>query len=250
MLSNIRFVLNGNEGGGGTPLLFLSNFLRSSLNSFCLALTLFLIIVTQNNIPPLQKPVLKLGSFLGAGWDGRFLFGYRQCVADIFWLKAVQIIGEKTISKEQYDTLYQMVDQVTTLDPLFIDAYVMGGVIFAFRGNMPERSNALLHKGHQANPKNWEILFYTGFNDYFYFQNYLSAADNISKAALLPGANPLIARLASRLYVASGNPDTAIAFLTGMIQTINDDAVKQALLQRVYDIQNGKIKGLFRPPDR
>lgn len=232
-------------------LLFLSDSLRSGLKFFCFVLVLFFfVVVTQSNIPSLPKPASNIGGFLQGKWDGRFLLGYRQCVADLFWLKAVQIIGEKTISKAQYDAFSQTVDQVTTLDPLFIDAYVMGGVVLAFHGNMPEQSNALLHKGHKANPRNWEILFYRGFNDYFYFQNYLSAANHLSQAAMLPGANPLIAKLASRLYVVAGDSTTAIAFLMSMIQTVKDDDVKQALLQRVYDIQNGKIEDLSRPPDR
>lgn len=244
----MQFVLNRNEGGGVPPLLFLSDSLQSCLKFFCLVLTLFLVVVTQNNIPPLPKPVSKLNTVLFDRWDGRFLLGYRQCVADLFWLKAVQIIGEKRISQAQYDLLYQTLQQVTTLDPLFVDAYVMGGVVLAFHGNMPKRSNALLHKGHKANPHNWEIPFYIGFNDYFYFQDYKSAAEHLSQAALLPGANPGIANLASRLYVASGDSATAIAFLTGMIQTIKDDTIKQSLLQRIKDIQDGKIKGIFRPP--
>lgn len=244
----MQFALNRNEGGGGAPLLFLSDALRSCLNFFGLVLALFLIIVTQNNIPPLPKPLSKLSTVLPDRWEGRFLLGYRQCVADLFWFKALQIIGSKTITEEQYRDVYDMLDVTTTLDPKFEAVYIYGGPFLSIVGNLPDKSQALLHKGHDALPNNWQILFSIAFNDYIYLQNYASAAKNMEKVAALPDAPPIAAMLASRLHIEAGNPSMAIAFLVHMVQTTKDEAVKKSLLQRIKEIQEGKIKGIFRPP--
>jgi hypothetical protein len=213
-----------------------------------LALTLLLVVVTQNNIPPLPKPVSKLNIVLPDRWEDRFLFGYRQCVADLFWFKALQIIGSKTITEGQYHDLYDTLDMTTTLDPKFEAVYIYGGTFLSVMGNLPKESQALLYKGDKALPNNWQILFSIAFNDYIYFQNYASAAKNMEKVAALPGAPPIAAMLASRLHIEAGNPSMAIAFLIHMIQTTKDEAVKKSLLQRIKEIRDGRIKGIFRPP--
>ncbi|MEK7279179.1 MAG: tetratricopeptide repeat protein, partial [Nitrospirota bacterium] len=57
--------------------------------------------------------------------------GYDQLVADIVWLQAIQVIGDKRISEEGYNWIYHALDVVTTLNPKMDYAYQVGGIVLS-----------------------------------------------------------------------------------------------------------------------
>src|SRR4030066_1300401 len=157
------------------------------------------------------------------------VLGYEQLAADIIWLKAIQVIGEDTVTPGGYDWIYHALDVVTTLDPKFAYAYQLGGVTLSVLGKVPEKSNALLLKGMKENTDVWQIPFYIGFNNFFYLNDYKTAAEYMAKASGLPGHPEYLPKLAARLYVQAGNPDTALEFLSRMYRETKDDKVMEAL---------------------
>ena len=164
------------------------------------------------------------------------VLGYDQLVGDIIWLRAIQVIGEDTVTPKGYDWLYHALDVVTTLDPKFAYAYQLGGVTLSVLGKVPEKSNALLLKGMKENPDVWQIPFYIGFNNFFYLNDYKTAAEYMAKASGLPGHPEYLPKLAARLYVQAGNPDVALEFLSRMYKDTDDEKVKLALEQRIKEV--------------
>ena len=164
------------------------------------------------------------------------VFGYDQLVADIIWLRAIQVIGDKVVTPKGYDWVYHALDVVTTLDPKFAYAYQLGGVTLSVLGKRPDLSNMLLEKGVRENPEVWQIPFYIGFNNFFYLNDYETAAEYIDKASKLPGHPAYLPKLAARLYVQAGNPDVALEFLSRMYKDTDDEKVKLALEQRIKEV--------------
>ncbi|MGH7255085.1 MAG: hypothetical protein ACREI3_04840, partial [Nitrospirales bacterium] len=72
------------------------------------------------------------------------VLGYRQAVADLIWLKAVQHFGTKYQTKEGYRWAYHAVDVLTDLDPKFSFAYQAAGTILGVWAGLPKESIALL----------------------------------------------------------------------------------------------------------
>lgn len=171
--------------------------------------------------------------------------GYDQFLADLLWLRVVQIIGEHTVTESAYEWVYHALDVTTTLDPKFTYAYQVGGVTLSTLANQPAKANVLLAKGAKENPEVWQLPFYIGFNDYFYLNDYKSAAENMARAAQIPGRPDFVPRLATRLFVQAGETRTAIEFLGRMAEEAKDDKVREALRLRMEEILAGKVKGVF-----
>ena len=164
------------------------------------------------------------------------VLGYEQLVADIIWLKAIQVIGEDTVTPGGYDWVYHALDVVTTLDPKFAYAYQLGGVTLSVLGKAPEKSNFLLIKGMKENPDVWQIPFYIGFNNFFYLNDYGRAAEYMAKASDLPGHPAYLPKLAARLYVQAGNTDVALDFLMQMHKETGDEKVRATLGERIKEV--------------
>jgi hypothetical protein len=130
------------------------------------------------------------------------------------------------------------------LDPEFDSAYQTGGIILSVLGNSPDKSNRLLMKGLQPNPDAWQIPFYIGFNYFFYLEDYRNAAVYMDRASGLPGRPQYLPKLASRLYIQAGDPDTALEFLDRMARESGDPKIQDELKLRMEEIREGKIKGI------
>lgn len=221
---------------------------RYLLKILGIILGLFLVYTTQfqiDNIKDGSEKVEELSALPKGEYLRPFLLGYQQLVADILWLRVIQVNGDKVVSAKGYDWIYHALDVVTTLDPKFSYAYQFGGVNLSVSGGEVEKSNALLLKGAKENPDIWQIPFYLGFNHFFYMHDYQTAADFMAQASLIPGHPTYLPQLASRLYAQSGKKETAVQFLEQMLQETEDDKVREALKERIKQIQQGEVKGIF-----
>lgn len=164
------------------------------------------------------------------------VLGYEQLVADVVWLRTIQVLGDKVVTPQGYDWAYHALDVVTTLDPKFAYAYQLGGVNLSALGNRPDLSNLLLEKGMRENPDVWQIPFYLGFNNFFYLNDFTSAAEYMAIASKLPGRPAYLPKLAARLYVQAGEPAVALDFLTRLYRETEDEKVRATLEQRIREV--------------
>ncbi len=164
------------------------------------------------------------------------VLGYRQMVADLIWLRAVQHLGELKQTKEGYLWAYHAVDVLTDLDPTFTFAYQATGTILGVWANLPNESIALLTKGMQHNPNDWHLPFVVGY-DYFYeLHDVKNAAKYFRVASELPGAPSYLPRLAARMTTEAGDPEAALEFLQRMAQQTADERLREALRTRMHEV--------------
>ncbi len=173
-----------------------------------------------------QLRLLPNGSFVKP-----MVLGYHHVAADLLWLNIVQVLGEQAVQQADYEWLFHALDVVTTLDPHYVYAYDIGGVVLAELAGRVDWSNRLLEKGLAANPEAWRLPFQLGFNAFFHQQDYIRAADYMAIAARLPGRPAYVPELAARLYVEGKQPVLALDFLDVMAQQ-TDDAQVLAVLER------------------
>lgn len=164
------------------------------------------------------------------------VIGFDQIVADIYWLRAIQVTGEPIISSMESEWIYNCLDLVTTLDPRFDYAYQVGGIVLSTISNNIEKSNALLEKGLRENPMIWQIPFYLGFNYFYHLNDYKTAAYYMTKASELPGHPQYLPKLTARLYVEAGEPDVGLEFLARMYNQTDDEKVRGALERRIKEV--------------
>lgn len=161
--------------------------------------------------------------------------GFREFVSDVIWLQIIQATGEKRVSQEAGQWISQALDVVTTLDPTFVSAYEIGGIVLCTVVNMPEASNRILEKGMRHNPEVWRLPFLLGINQYFEFGDDARAAEYMTKAAQLPGAPSYVPQVAAGLLVSAKAPQQALELLAKVYEETSDPNVRTLLERRLKE---------------
>lgn len=183
------------------------------------------------------QPTAQVFRYLPKGDDLKLVsLGYDQLIADLLWLKAVQVMGDRGAERHDAEWLYQAFDAITTLDPKFDYVYQLGGVFLGVLSGRPDLAVKLLEKGTRANPDLWRLQFYLGFNEFYFLGHFKEAADAMAKAAALPGRPVYIQFLASRLYAEAQEPALALDFLGRMYEESKDEQVRAQLLVRMKEV--------------
>jgi len=154
--------------------------------------------------------------------------GHRTFLSDLYWLSAVQYIGEPQADRRGWDKLLPLVDLVTDLDPRHGYAYQTAGIVLSAAGRLDE-SDAILKKGIEKGPPYWTFPFYLAFNSWFYRGDYAAGARWAELAARMPGASTNISRLAVSLASKSGAPEDAIGMLEELRASVKDEATAERL---------------------
>ena len=164
------------------------------------------------------------------------VLGYRQVVADLIWLQAVQHIGAKRDTQLGYTWTYHAVDVLTDLDPTFVPPYQATGLFLGVLVGRHEEGVAILKKGIQHNPASWHLPFLAGYISYYERCDAAGAGEFFRMAARVPGSPAYLPQLAARMTVESGDPSAALEFLDRFSRSVADERVREALFRRMKEI--------------
>jgi hypothetical protein len=160
-----------------------------------------------------------------------FSFGFRNFLADVVWLQAVQVAGSRTMSREDYDRLYSLLDAVTRYDRRFLIPYLVGGVLLGDSPHHADGALRILARGRENYPEDWRLPFYMGYTWYYVIGDSRKGAMAMQEAALLKGCPPFVGPLAARMYGEGNDPETALLFLENLIR-VEDDPVRRGVFER------------------
>ena len=173
--------------------------------------------------------------------SGKYLkvasLGYREIIADLIWVRAIQLLGPFTQTTEGYLAAYRAADVLTDLSPRFVIAYQAVGTVLAVSGHRVQESAALLRKGVLHNPESWVLPFLLGYNYYFELQDPVAAAEYFRIASGLRGAPPYLSELATRMTVEAGDLSAAKEFLQRMHSQTNDQKIRDGLVVRMQEVE-------------
>lgn len=167
--------------------------------------------------------------------------GYDSVVADWLWLRSIALFGARKADPATYPVLYQMIDLTTDIEPRLRIAYLFGATLLTFYSEHIDWSNALLEKAIVAFPQDWWFYFNLGFNHFYFLGDPKTAADDISRAATLPGHPPYLERLAASLYASAGHLESALQFLQQIYEASESEELRERILQKMRDLQEGEI---------
>lgn len=206
---------------------------RNYLNFWLISASMMgMLIALQVSLKPWQEAEKKFEQLMYLP-NGEYLkiasLGYRELIADLVWLQAIQVMGDKKVSDENGRWLYRALDIITTLDPKFLRAYEAGGLALTTLVVLPQESNRLLEKGMVHNPTEWKLPFLIGINYYYELYDDAKAAEYISQASRLPGAPSTVATLAANLLVSAHSPQQAVDLLTDVYRNTTDESTKEML---------------------
>jgi hypothetical protein len=194
-------------------------------------------IESQLDIPPIPSDVL-----------GPFSFGFRSAVADVMFLEAIQVLGSthSVMTLEggtPYDReLARLLEYATELDPKFAGAYRFAGsamprtTLDGHTANVVPAAE-ILERGVRERPDDWHIAFTLGYLQAFELGELKQAANNLARAARLPGAPRYLGLLATRLEVEGGELDAAETMAQTMVAEATEEQTRKDWEARLLDIQ-------------
>ena len=94
-------------------------------------------------------------------------FGFRNLLADVAWLEAVQVAGNLKMTPADYDRLYELLNVEANFDPEFEIPYLLGGLVLGESPDHAQDALQVLERGRLNYPANWQFPFYMGFTHYF-----------------------------------------------------------------------------------
>lgn len=125
------------------------------------------------------------------------------------------------------------------LDPYNMDAYYFAQGFLTWDAHQFKVANDLLEYGMKYRTWDWYLPFFAGFNYAHFLKDYKKAAEYYKRAGDLSGEE-LFNSLASRYLQESGQTELAIAYLTAMVKTAKNQAIKltyQTRLKAFFEVR-------------
>ena len=175
-----------------------------------------------------------------------FALGFEGLLADWYWMKSLQYIGDKILnSKEDFSIdnltplnprlLYPYLNNATDLDPKFISVYEYGATVLPAINQ--EQAIKLTQKGIDNNPDNWRLYYYLGYI-HWRLKNYEKASEVFEKGSQIAGAPEFMKSLAARMKSEGGNRETARVIYRQMFEEAQDAQAKENASLRLSQLDS------------
>lgn len=176
--------------------------------------------------------------------------GYKELLADIYWMRALQYFGGKRFEEKDPEQLYKYFDILTDLDPKFANAYRFGGSFLAepvpFGMGDVERGMKLYDKGRMNNPDNFHIPLEQGFIYYLNLKDYEKASELFEEASEKPGLSDLrrasFKGMAASAYRKGGNRELSRRIWEYIYQNATDEGRKNFALLNLKELRAADIE--------
>ena len=171
-----------------------------------------------------------------------FVFGMEGLIADWYYMRSLQYIGEKLISQQEGPVniddmrylnprlLYPLLNNATDLDPHYIAAYSYGAVIMPAID--PDKAIQIAEKGIANNPNEWRLYQYLGYI-YWRLGNYEKAAEVYDEGSRVPGAAGFMKIMAASMKTEGSSRDTARKIYRQMLSDSDDENVRVTAERRL-----------------
>lgn len=161
-------------------------------------------------------------------------------LSNILWVRATYYFGSHALTDRRYPYLFHLLDLITDLSPLWDHPYFFGAVVLPFEAEAAEDGLYLIEKGLVYHPDNWQLWFFKGFSLWKAFDDTISAAEDLHRASLLPGAPVYLARLAATLATQAGQKELSLRFLEEARNNLTDPLHQQLLEDKIEEILKGE----------
>jgi hypothetical protein len=165
-----------------------------------------------------------------------FSFGFRNFLADISWMEAVQVSGSLKLTPADYDRLYDLLNVVADFDPKFEIPYILGGLVLGESPGHSREALQVLERGKAHHPADWRFPFYIGFTHYFSLGDPEAAGKSMAEAARLPGSPAYLTGLAARMLSEARKPAAALSMLETIARQETDPSRRAVLERRAREV--------------
>ena len=175
------------------------------------------------------------------GWA----FGFEGLLADWYWIRSLQYIGDKIYNAKDQDInldnlkpldprlLYPLLDNATTLDPEFLAAYSYGANVLPAIDK--KDAIGLARKGVENNPGEWTVYHQLGFI-YWKLGDYQKAADTYKAGSGIRNSPIWMKSMAARMNSEGGSRETARAIYSQVYNSAADSQTRESVRLRLLGL--------------
>ncbi len=169
-------------------------------------------------------------------------FGYKNVLSHTLWFNLINYFGKHFKGDRDYRWLGHMCNLVADLNPKSEHVYEFCSLMLAWEANLPDESIALLNKGVKEFPAYWKFPYLRGITKLIILKDTQNSKDDFILSAKLPGAHPIVIRIAAKNISLSESHDDAIEFLEEMIRNSTQESERGALASKLEEIKLQKAK--------
>jgi tetratricopeptide (TPR) repeat protein len=227
------------------------NRAKQTFLAFAVIIFGFAAIYGLSNFNERARPALPDGyadedlSVQGAKLKG-FALGAEGLIADWYWMKSLQYMGDKihhfegdinldNLKPLNPRLLYPYLDNAATLDPQFTSLYEYGANILPAIDT--EKAILLTEKGIRENPDNWRLYHYLGYIRWK-MHDYEKSAESYERGAAIKGAPNWMKMMSAKMKLDGGSRETSRAIYTQMFSEAQDAQTKESAALRLLQLQS------------
>lgn len=175
-----------------------------------------------------------------------YSLGFEGLIADWYWMKSLQYIGDKFLNSNQDINLddlkplnprllYPYLDNATTLDPKFLSVFDYGAMVLPAID--AQQAIRLSEKAIENNPNKWRLYHNLGFI-YWRLGEYEKASEVYAAGAKIEGAPNWMLLMVAKTKTDGGSRDTARAIYEQMFSESQDAQVKNVASLRLMQLDS------------
>ncbi|HEX3101299.1 MAG TPA: hypothetical protein VHQ01_05890 [Pyrinomonadaceae bacterium] len=176
-----------------------------------------------------------------------FAFGTEGLIADWYFMRSLQYIGNKMISSKSETIniddlrdlnprlLYPLLDNATDLDPNFIAAYSYGAMVLPAIDK--EKAIELIKKGIARNTDSWRLYQHLAYI-YWKLKRYDEAAEIYERGSQIADAQPFMKLMAASMKADGGSRETARSIYRQMLDSSDDEQVRITASHRLQELDS------------
>lgn len=192
----------------------------------------------QEHISPLSSATQKHAEvlYLPSGVALRLIsFGFAPALSHLLWFRTISYFGKHYRADRDYTWLNHMCELVIRLNPSLKHVYQFCGTMLAWEANLPDQGVAMFSQAIEQFPSDWFFYYLRGFSSIFFLHDDEAGRNDFIKSASLPGAHPVVVRLASKKVLSAQSPEAAIEFLQNILQQTQDQNSSAVLEDRLRE---------------
>lgn len=175
-----------------------------------------------------------------------FALGAEGLIADWYWMKSLQYVGDKINATEgdiniddlkplNPRQLYPYLDNAATLDPKFYGVYEYGAVVLPAVD--AAQAVVLVKKGIENNPQDYRLYHHLGYI-YWRLGEFEKAAQIYGEGANVPNAPTFLRMMAAKMKSEGGSRETARAIYRQMATESEDSNVRENAALRLAELDS------------
>lgn len=196
--------------------------------------------------PAVDASVVEESLYLDGNTARRISLGFNGLMADWYWIRSLQYVGNKTLNRPgdlhlddlsqlKMNLLAPLLDTATTLDPEFIQAYQYAAIVLPAID--VEQAIRITQKGIEANPNAWRLYQHLGYI-YWRQRDYQAAGEMYARGAQIPDAPPWMEAMKAKMAADGGSRSTAREIYTRMYEQSTEEHVKDMARVRLLQLDS------------